>query len=198
MEQPAETVAFDEVELRRWRADDIDTLNRVATESLAHLRPWMPWAAHHDRDAIAAFLARSDEEWASGQAYNYAITSGGEVIGSCGLMRRIGLGGLEIGYWLHPGWTGRGLATMTAAALLQQGFALTGTDRVEIHHDAANLASEGVPRRLGFTEVERVPVPEGAEAPGEVGVNVIWRVHSPAAASRPSSRPGHGLRPGHG
>jgi RimJ/RimL family protein N-acetyltransferase len=181
MEQPAETLTFDQVELRRWRVSDIETLNQVVTESLAHLLPWMPWAASHDRNAIAEYLTRSAGEWESDQAYNYAITSGGAVIGSCGLMRRIGPGGLEIGYWLHPEWTGRGLATMSAAALLRQGFELAEIDRIEIHHDAANQASGAVPRRLGFTEVERLQVPDGPVTPGEVGIDVIWRIQSPAA-----------------
>lgn len=178
MEQPAETLAFDQVELRRWRASDVATLNRVVTESLPHLLPWMPWASAYDHTTIAEYLTRSEGEWDSGHAYSYAITSSGAVIGSCGLMRRIGPGGLEIGYWLHPGWTGRGLATMAAAALLRQGFALAEIDRIEIHHDAANRASEAVPRRLGFTEIERVPVPGGPETQGEAGIDVIWRIES--------------------
>jgi ribosomal-protein-serine acetyltransferase len=178
MEPPAETLHFDQVELRRWRVSDTDTLSRVVTESRASLLPWMPWAAGHDREAAAQFLTRCDEDWHTNTGYNYAITSGGAVIGSCGLMRRIGPGGLEIGYWLHPEWTGRGLATMSTAALLREGLEMTGIDRIEIHHDAANRASEAVPRRLGFTEVERLPTPNGPVTPGEVGVTVIWRVQS--------------------
>ncbi|MGP3970651.1 GNAT family N-acetyltransferase [Streptomyces sp. 6N223] len=82
----------------------------------------------------------------------------------------IGAGRFAIGYWLHSRWTGRGLATMAAAALVSQGFQLVGIDRIEIHHDAANLASGGVAFRLGFTEVERGQAPEGPVAPGEVGL----------------------------
>jgi ribosomal-protein-serine acetyltransferase len=182
MEQPAETLSFDEIELRRWHLNDIGALHRVVTESLAHLLPWVLWAAGHDREATRTFLARSEEYWESDKGYNYAITSAGAVIGSCDLMRRIGPGGLEIGYWLHPEWTGRGLATMSAAALLHQGFELAGIDRIEIHHDARNLASGAVPRRLGFTEVERRQAPDGPVTPGEVGVEVIWRIQSPAAS----------------
>jgi RimJ/RimL family protein N-acetyltransferase len=181
MERPADTLGFDQVELRRWRLDDIEALHHVVTESLAHLLPWVPWAAGHDREATRAFLTRSEEGWKSGEGYNYAITSDGAVIGSCDLMRRIGPGGLEMGYWLRPEWTGRGLATMSAAALLHQGFALARIDRIEIHHDAANLASGAVPRRLGFTEVERRQAPDGPATPGEVGVEVIWRIQSPAS-----------------
>ncbi|MFF1482503.1 GNAT family N-acetyltransferase [Streptomyces sp. NPDC058301] len=91
-------------------------------------------------------------------------------------MRRIGPGGLEIGYWIHPAWTGQGLATMAAAALLREAFRLPGVELVEIHQDEANKASGAVPRRLGFTEIGRQPRSEEPTAPGEVGVEVIWRL----------------------
>jgi ribosomal-protein-serine acetyltransferase len=45
---------------------------------------------------------------------------------------------------------------------------------VEIVHDELNIASGGVPRKLGFTEVGRrpleIPPPEGT------GVGVVWRM----------------------
>ncbi|MDB1086101.1 GNAT family N-acetyltransferase [Streptomyces sp. ACA25] len=176
MGQPAEVLRFDRVELRRWRVNDIDTLHRVITESRDHLLPWMPFAATHDRKQGTAFLTYSEEQWATGQEYLYAITSGGVVAGSCGLHRRIGTGGLEIGYWLHHAWTGKGLATMAAAALVQAARKLPGIDRVEIHHDKANSASGAVARRLGFTELEHVQVSDGPEAPGETGIDVRWRL----------------------
>ncbi|MEV5176706.1 GNAT family protein [Streptomyces flaveolus] len=176
MEEPAETLTSDRVVLRRWRATDLDALDQAISESLDHLVPWMPWAADPGRQQTAGFLARSHEEWETGQAFGYAITTGGVVTGSCGLHRRIGAGGLDVGYWLHPRWTGRGRATMAAGALVHQGFQLAGIDRVEIHHDAANPASGAVAARLGFTEAGRVQAPDGPAAPGEVGIHVIWRM----------------------
>lgn len=176
MEQPAEVLSGEKVELRRWRATDADVVDRVITESQDHLLPWMPWAAGHTMDDSIGYVTRCEEEWAEGKAYNYAITTDGTVIGSCSLMRRIGPGGLEIGYWIHPEWTGRGLVTMSVTAVIRQAFALPGVERVEIHHDEANEASGAVARRLGFTEVGREPVPEGPVAPGEVGVEVRWRL----------------------
>ncbi|WP_371477050.1 GNAT family N-acetyltransferase [Kitasatospora sp. NBC_00315] len=176
MEHPADVVDLDPVRLRRWRADDAATLDRIVAESLAHLRPWSLWAVDHDLDAAVAFLADCEDRWRAGTAYHYAITTGGAVVGGCGLMRRIGPGGLEIGYWLHAGRTGRGFATAAAAALVREGFRLDGTDRMEIHHDVANEASAAVPRRLGFAEVERRSVPPGSSAPAELGTDVIWRI----------------------
>ncbi|HZD38777.1 MAG TPA: GNAT family N-acetyltransferase [Actinomycetes bacterium] len=175
MDRPAETLTSGRVRLRRWRAGDADLAYRVVTESLDHLRPWMSWAAGFDHDQAVRFVARSEKDWASGDAYQYAITTDDTVIGSIGLMRRIGPGGLEIGYWLHPAWTGRGLVTAAAAALVREAFALPDVDRVEIIHDQANTRSAGVPRRLGFSEVERRVNREPPE-PGESGVEVVWRL----------------------
>ncbi len=74
----------------------------------------------------------------------------GELVGSSGLHRRIGPGGLEIGYWIHPRHLRRGLATEVARQLTDRAFADPSVDRVEIHHDRANAASGGVPAKLGF------------------------------------------------
>jgi Acetyltransferase (GNAT) domain len=91
-------------------------------------------------------------------AVSYAITTADAVVGSCGLMRRIGPGGLEIGYWLHPAYTGRGLATTAVAALMGQAFTLEDIDRVEIVHDAANTASGGVPVGWGSPRSSGAPL----------------------------------------
>ncbi len=186
MQPPAESLSSDQVDLHRWRTNHLDALERAIHESRDHLVPWFPWAADTGRQQTADFLARMRRKWETGEAYGYAITSHAEVIGTCVLMRRIGAGGLEIGYWLHPARTGRGLVTMACTALTAQGFGLPGIDRIEIRHDAANHASGAVARRLGFTEVERVPAPEGPIAPAESGIDVIWRMTSDQWRTRPT------------
>ncbi|HEV7898283.1 MAG TPA: GNAT family N-acetyltransferase [Planosporangium sp.] len=177
MRSANEHLEHDGVRLRRWRDDDIDMLFAVVTESLDHLTPWMPWVAdgygHHD---AAAFVERSRDDWRGGSAYNYAIVAPDDaLVGSCGLMARIGDGGLEIGYWLHPAHTGRGIATRAAAALAAEAFRI-GADRVEIVHDAANERSAAIPRRLGFVEVARRRPPQEPMTGAEVGEDVIWRL----------------------
>ncbi|GAA2244903.1 MULTISPECIES: GNAT family N-acetyltransferase [Kitasatospora] len=176
MEHPAEIIRNDRVELRRWRADDAAAMDRLVIDALPHLLPWMPWAAEHDFAAVADYTARSEQWWLDGEAYNFAITTDGELVGSCSLMRRIGPGALEIGYWIHQGWTGRGLVTMAAAALVREAFALPEVERLEIHTDSANTASIAVARRLGFTEISRRPSPGGPCAPARAGVDVIWEL----------------------
>ena len=184
MEQPPETLTRDQVLLRRHRADDADALEATIGQSLEHLLPWMPWAAAHSRASVEDYLARARQAWDAGASFDYAITAdGGALVGGCGLMRRIGPGGLEIGYWIHPGWTGRGLVTMAAAALTRAAFELPGTTHVEIHRDEANEASGAVARRLGYTEVSRIRDEELSGARSSTGVTVVHRIDRVTAAA---------------
>jgi ribosomal-protein-serine acetyltransferase len=192
--RPDEEIEHGQVILRRYREDDLDAVVQAVTDSADHLRPWLPWAANYSRESAEEFLTGSIEGWDEGTVFNYAITTAsvtasatagttagataGALAGGIGLMPRIGPGGLEIGYWVHRAYTRRGLATAASAALVEQAFRLPGVDRLEIVHDELNVASGGIPRKLGFTEVERrrmdLPAPEGS------GVGVVWRLTRPA------------------
>ena len=85
-----------------------------------------------------------------------------------------GPGVLEIGYWVHAGHTRKGFATEIASALTTAAFTVPDIDRVEIHHDKANIASSGIPRRLGFTFADESP--NSVLAPGEVGIDCRWMI----------------------
>jgi len=172
--RPEEEIEHGQVVLRRYREDDLDAVVQAVTDSADHLRPWLPWAENYSRESAAEFLASSLQDWEDGTAYNYAITTEGALAGGIGLMARIGPGGLEIGYWVRQAYTRRGLATAAAAALVEQAFRLPGVNRLEIEHDELNVASGGVPRKLGFTEVgQRVidPLPSAG-----TGFGVVWRL----------------------
>ncbi|MEB3370856.1 GNAT family N-acetyltransferase [Saccharopolyspora mangrovi] len=181
MDHPAERIELPGALLRRPVAADLQALHQAVTESLPHLRPWMPWAAgDYPPAAAATFIDEATTRWQTGRAYTYLITTSAGLAGTISLERRIGEAGLEIGYWLHPAHTGRGLVTTAAQALTEQAFALPGIGRVEIWHDAANTASRRVPERLGFTCVDTHHPPRFAHTPGKAGVEVVWRLTRPA------------------
>lgn len=164
-----------EVTLRRWREQDAPALHRVVQESMAHLRPWMAWVANgYPPEAAAAFVASAADDWATGTAFNYAIFVSGRLAGAASLMARVGPGGLELGYWLHPDHVGHGVATRAASLLVAEAFR-TGAKRVEIVTDVANTRSAAIPKRLGFRVVDRRP-PQEPVTPGEDGLDVVWRV----------------------
>jgi ribosomal-protein-serine acetyltransferase len=172
---PAEVIDAGPVVLRRWRPDDLDASCAAVFASLEHLRPWMPWALDFSRAAQAEFLVGSERDWNARVGFNYAILTGGAIAGSAGLMARIGPGGLEIGYWVHPDFTGRGVATSAAAALTDAALALPAVDHVEIHHDVLNLASERVPAKLGFAVIGTT-TGRFALAPADSGTTRMWRI----------------------
>ncbi|HEY0636399.1 MAG TPA: GNAT family N-acetyltransferase [Pseudonocardiaceae bacterium] len=180
MTHPAEVLTGERTTLRRFGAADAEALHRVVNESLEHLRPWMPWAAgDYGPDAAREFLSRCDEQWAAGTGHAYAVTiDGGALVGACGLHEHTEPDLWEIGYWLHPAHTGHGLATEASTLLVAAAFALPGITRVRIWHDAANTRSGAVPRRLGFTELERGPSTRAGLCPGESGIGVSWELRA--------------------
>ncbi|MEV6978545.1 GNAT family N-acetyltransferase [Kitasatospora sp. NPDC093806] len=171
MDSPPRVIVLDEVTLRRFdpRAD-VAELDRVIGEAREHLRPWMDWVVGHRLASTVDFLARREAAWEAGREFTYAIVLDGAIRGACQLFRREDgpAGGREVGYWLHPAAVGRGVATRSARALVEQAFRLPGVDFVEIGHDAANRASGAVAARLGFTEHRRSPT--GA------GEHLVWRL----------------------
>ncbi|HET9719597.1 MAG TPA: GNAT family N-acetyltransferase [Solirubrobacteraceae bacterium] len=162
--------------LRRWRPEDAEALAEAVRTSAEHLRPWMPWVAHEPLSvAERAKLIRSwERDRRRGGDVVLGIFLGGQVAGGCGLHRRLGPGGLEIGYWTHAGFVRRGLATLASALLTDAAFARPEINRVQIRHDKANARSGAVPRRLGFTLLEEVP--DEVQAPGEIGISCQWQI----------------------
>ena len=178
MQRPRETLTHGPATLRRSRQGraEAEELARAVAESLAELRPWMPWARGEYGPADAEqFLDSCEEGWEAGREFNYAIRSGGVLAGACGLMARIGPGALEIGYWVHAGHHRQGLATAAAAALTAEAFTLPGISRVEIRHDELNTASGGIPRKLGFTFVRSEPGTD-SRLDGTEPTDLVWEI----------------------
>jgi len=125
----------------------------------------MPWIADEPMtlEQRRALIDGWERDWKDGGDVVLAIVRDGIVAGGSGLHRRRGPDVLEIGYWLRPGFVGRGIVTTAARLLTTAAFAVDGIERVEIWHEETNAASGAVPARLGFIEV------------GEVEGDRVWR-----------------------
>ena len=160
---------------RRFRITDAAQLNASVNESREHLRPFMPWASLPPL-TVEERVAQIEEWNALVDDFMLGIFDGDDrVLGGTGYHDRIGIGGIDLGYWVHVDFLRRGIATEVARALTNVAFDFNPTmERVEIHHDRNNVTSGLVAARLGFIKVgqrERPP-----EAPGECEVLTIWRV----------------------
>lgn len=175
--------------IRPFARDDADAVRALVVDSADHLAPWMPWVGDWtapDCDARAV-IEPLVAEWERRERYHGAIEVDGALVGSVGIVDRVGPDALEVGYWLAPTATGRGFATVATALAIDLAFTDPACERIVILHDAANAPSAGVPRRLGFSDLGTGPEREGLGAPGGSGVERTWELRRPdwtAYASR--------------
>ena len=142
------------VVLRCWSPEDAPLAKQAEDASRDHLRAFMVWA---DRapESMAEMIdkLRLFRSWFdSGEDFLFGGFSkdDGSCIGGAGLHPRVGKGGIEIGYWTHVDHLRKGLATEMAGALTRAAFEICRMRWVEIKCATKNVASAGVPPRLGF------------------------------------------------
>lgn len=126
-----------------------------------------------DQDRVQ-LINNGRAEWRNGGDANYGAFREDVVVGGCGLHRRQGLRTMDLGYWIHAHHTGHRYAVEIARALTTAAFGVPGVERVEIHHDKANVRSRAVPRSLGFAPGPEQP--DGIHSPGEVGIDCSWSI----------------------
>ena len=184
-EAPAEVLEVPHGLLSRTRESDAGQVAHAVSASLDHLRQWLSWATEEAADVQVQRRRCHEAEahWADGCEYPYVLRprESERVIGGFDLWR-IGPGAVELGYWVHVDFTGRGYATACARALTQAGLALPDVARVEIHTDEANAISAAIPRRLGYRldRVDELP----PELPAHSGRLQIWVMERPSADCR--------------
>lgn len=159
----------------RWKVDDAEVLGRAIRESAEHVRPWMAWIAQEPvaldrrRAIINEWTERGPragtDSWAS-----FSMRGSSAAVGFTTRWDR----GVELGYWIHPSFLRRGLATEVARLLTDAALVVPGITHVGIHHDTANVRSAGIPRKLGFELVDEQP--DEPEAPAELGIELRWRM----------------------
>jgi RimJ/RimL family protein N-acetyltransferase len=174
--RPPEVIDAGPVVLSRHTVGDAELVADAIRESLDHLRPWMPWAIEENAtvEHQAARLAGVTAAWDAGTEFVYVARFEGDpaFVGMIGMHRRIGPGGIEIGYWAHARHAGRGYTSAAAKAITEAAAALPDIDRVEIHTDEANVRSAAIPRKLGF-RLDRIDM-VAPDAPACTGRMQIW------------------------
>nr|BFD82542.1 GNAT family protein [Streptomyces sp. Xyl84] len=136
--------------LEPWHAQDfLAHLDR----GRAFINRHVPFAAHAtDVDSARAVLQSYADKRAADRGFLHGLWLEGVLVG--GLLFPAfdaATGTCEIGCWLEPDGTGRGLVTRGARVLLDWAFDERGMHRAEWHVSSANEASINVARRLGLT-----------------------------------------------
>jgi RimJ/RimL family protein N-acetyltransferase len=149
-----EELVGERVVVRPYRPGDGLQVFEAIRESLAELRPWMPWATEgHTLQDAEAFARRSHAQWHLREELYVAVCARdtGRFLGSSGLhVIDWDVPWFEVGYWLRTSAVGKGYATESARLVLGLAFERLGANRVDLRCDTRNERSAAVARRLGF------------------------------------------------
>lgn len=141
--------------IRSPRAGDGAAMNAAVRESLAHLKPWMPWADHEPTvDESEELVRRGAARWILREDLWLLLfrKSDGLYVGGSGLHRiNWSTPSFEIGYWVRKSLEGQGYVTEAVAAITDIAFMAVSAERVEIRCDTRNERSAAVARRAGYT-----------------------------------------------
>lgn len=142
------------LELRDFRADDIDAVHAYASDPLVtRYTSWGPNTEAETREFLETVAAEAASPARRSFALAVVLREGEALIGSCAIMsRREMYREYEIGYVLHRDHWGRGIASEVAAALLGFGFGELGAHRIYAQVDPENEPSSRLLKRLGFRQ----------------------------------------------
>jgi len=114
-------------------------------EELARFLPRFP-SPYRDQDARDWITSRNTGD--SSRDFLIVDAAGGDLLGAIGV--RLGETG-AIGYWIAAEARGRGIATRATRLLARWALTEGGVQRLELTTDPANVASQRVAEKAGFT-----------------------------------------------
>jgi RimJ/RimL family protein N-acetyltransferase len=146
--------ASDRLLIRCPRAGDGQAMFEGIAESLAELKPWLPWAhAEQSVQASEALARRKHAQWLLREDLMLSLfrKEDGQYVGGSGLHRiNWDVPKFEIGYWCRTSLAGQGYIRESTEAITRFAFDVLKARRVEIHVDDRNERSWRIPERLGF------------------------------------------------
>lgn len=152
----------DDIELRPFQMHHAETLFVLVDNIRDYLRRWLPWVdSTLNVTDEENFIRMSLDQYARSDGVAMGLWYQGELAGSIGFHYwNYANRSTEIGYWLAPNHTGKGIMTRAVRAMTDYAIYSLGLNRVIIRCALENHASCAIPKRLGFKH-------EGIERAGQ-------------------------------
>ena len=142
-----------ESELRLLEERHAEEVFALVDGDRAYLRAWLPWVDRSTEvEVTRSFIRHALEQFARNEILVAGVWHQDRFAGCVGTVP-INWADLsvEIGYWLGKNFQGQGLVTNGVKSLVRHAFTEWRLNRVVIRCATANIRSQGVPKRLGFT-----------------------------------------------
>lgn len=167
-------IIVDDLVIRSLEVSNAGQVVEAVSESLPELSQWMPWAQFEPQSVTQReeLIKQWGKDWEEKKDFPVGIFRDDQLVGCSGLHLRHGVGQLEIGYWVRTSCVGQGIATRAAGALTDVALALPEVHEVFIAHDVANIRSQFIPQRLGFTMVKEYE--SATETKASTGRTRLW------------------------
>lgn len=163
----APTLATERLTLRSFEADDVSALAEVMFDKEAMSDLYAMTGAPGEPVGFAAWLINDAiSSWDRSGFGNWAVCTNSSdlapdqrVIGFAGFLpEALSLespeAALEVGWCIHPGFGGRGLATEASVAVLEYGFDVIEAGRILAITSEENAPSRRLMQRLGMKQSE--------------------------------------------
>ncbi|MEM8860240.1 MAG: GNAT family N-acetyltransferase [Chloroflexota bacterium] len=149
-----DSITTERLILRSPRPGDGKAVFQAVKESQEHLKNWMPWAVDiPDEEGYEKWARENYLEFIGrvNLSMLMILKESGKIIGGSGYHTlNWEIPSCEIGYWIHPAYSGRGYMTEAVSTLTDFAFENFEAARVEIRCDAANQRSAAVAKRAGY------------------------------------------------
>ncbi len=139
--------------IRTFGNNDVVPFYEAATESIVHMKEFMPWChPEYSMEESEEWVTSRAQSWANADEYSFICYSlennmvlGGVAINQINQCHKIG----NIGYWVRKSALNQGVATEAVSLVSGFGFDTLGLNRLEIVTLPNNVASRKVAEKSG-------------------------------------------------
>lgn len=141
---------IEDYELRVIPIEDAEMLYNTMQENADYLSEYLDFVSNITLEAEKMAINTWQDMFMKGMGFEGGIYYKDRLIGMCGIrISRYDDRG-EIGYWLSPEYTGKGIMTKMVQGVMNTGFKAYGLNKITIMCADTNIKSQGIPKRLGF------------------------------------------------
>lgn len=147
-------IVDDDISLRLHDMYKVEDFFDLIMRNKDFIGRFLGWAKYYNdiNDAIG-YILDTRKKFGEGNFYGTQLYYRGQIAGSIGLIiKNKTAGKAEIGYWLGEEFTGKGIITRAARALLDYAFGTLNLHKVIIRCEQSNNASCAIAERLGFVQ----------------------------------------------